>query len=202
MRQLCRFAHHAAWSMPPLSFHRVLASPFTKRGHLSQQCRRWLTSATASEIGRARTSDPDAVAVVVGASRGIGLAATQALFRRFRGRIVALCRDPDSAGALCALTQFDPHRLSVTQCDITDEASVASAASAVRDAGDGRLDLVLNCVGLLHDGPRMPETSLARVDPSFLRANLEVWRSNLACSLRKFSHRSLTLLYLTLAFPH
>ncbi len=112
--------------------------------------------------------------MIVGASRGIGLAATQSLLRRFTGRIIALCRDPESAGALNALVQFDPRRLQVAPIDITDEESVKAAAATVKESGGGRVDLVFNTVGVLHDKGRMPETSLSKVDPSFLRMNFEV----------------------------
>lgn len=136
---------------------------------------RWFASASSSSsIGTARKSDPDAVAVVVGASRGIGLAATQALFRRFSGKIMALCRDPESAGALNALTQFDANRLRVAKVDIADEASVVAAAESVREFGKGRVDLLFNTVGLLHQSGHMPETSLAKLDSSFALRNFEV----------------------------
>lgn len=156
MHLLLRRACRSAWALPP-------ALP-------RRSCTRWYASAPAS----ARNADPAAVAVVIGASRGIGLAATQALMRRFTGTIVALCRDPDSANALKALVQFDPRRLRVAPIDVTDEASVATAAAAVRELGEERVDLVFNTAGLLHDCARMPETSLSKVDPSFLRLNFEV----------------------------
>jgi len=123
-----------------------------------------------SESARIRNADPNAVAVIVGASRGIGLASTQALFRRFSGRIIALCRDPASSGALSALTQFDPNRLQVAQCDITDESSISKAVEFIGD----RVDLLYNTAGLLHVDDYRPETSVSRVDADFLRMNFEV----------------------------
>lgn len=79
----------------------------------------------ASADALARNSDPNAVAVVIGASRGIGLAITQKLATRWNGRIVATCRDPSEAGALSALWQFMPDRFSVVQLDVEDETSVS-----------------------------------------------------------------------------
>lgn len=72
-----------------------------------------------------RNADPSAVAVVVGASRGIGLAIVQTLVKRWRGRIVATTRKPDDAGALGALWQFMPDRLSIVPLDVCDESSVS-----------------------------------------------------------------------------
>lgn len=77
-----------------------------------------------SDDARRRNVDPNAVAVVVGASRGIGLAMVQSLVTRWKGPIVATCRDVDAAGALSALWQFMPDRFSVLPMDVCDEASV------------------------------------------------------------------------------
>jgi NAD(P)-dependent dehydrogenase (short-subunit alcohol dehydrogenase family) len=52
---------------------------------------------------KTRNSDPDATCVIIGASRGIGLAMSQQIFGRFKGKVAALCRSPDEAGALAAL---------------------------------------------------------------------------------------------------
>lgn len=126
-----------------------------------------------------RNSDSEAACVVVGASRGIGLAMSQQLFRRFKGRIITLCRNPESAGALSALFQFNPDRMHMLSIDTTDEKSVATAARQVREITSGRIDMLLHTVGILHekDGQKtggMPETSLARIDFNFLQKNLMV----------------------------
>lgn len=71
-----------------------------------------------------RNADKDAVAVIIGASRGIGLAVTQALVTRWKGRIVATCRNVEEAGALSALWQFMPDRFTVLPMDVCDEPSV------------------------------------------------------------------------------
>lgn len=106
----------------------------------------------------------------------LGLALTQQVFGRFKGRVVALCRNPDEAGALSALRQFNPDRMLLVAVDTTVEDSVAQAVSEVRQFTDGRLDILLHTVGILHgkgaNGERlMPETSLARLDAAFLQQN-------------------------------
>jgi NAD(P)-dependent dehydrogenase (short-subunit alcohol dehydrogenase family) len=125
----------------------------------------------------ARNADKDAICVVVGASRGIGLAMTQQLFGRWKGRIACLCRNPSEAGALSALFQFNPDRMVIVEVDTTQEDSVAAAAAKVREFGNGRVDLLVHTVGILHDKREggtgnMPETSLARIDIDFLQRNL------------------------------
>lgn len=79
---------------------------------------------TRTDEAQQRNSDKKAVAVVVGASRGIGLAIVQCLAKQWKGKIVATCRDPENAGALNALWQFMPDRLSVLPMDVCDEDSV------------------------------------------------------------------------------
>ncbi|GAB0495806.1 hypothetical protein MMPV_007112 [Pyropia vietnamensis] len=132
----------------------------------------------------ARNADPDAVAVIVGASRGVGLAMTQALSGRFKGKIFAACRDPDSAGALQALWQFNPSRLNIVRADVTCEASLAAVAKTIGP----RIDLAINTVGVLHDPATaaaakdrqstavagMPETAIARLDPAWFARSVAV----------------------------
>mmetsp|Transcript_8161 Transcript_8161/g.21424 ORF Transcript_8161/g.21424 Transcript_8161/m.21424 type:complete len:196 (-) Transcript_8161:1807-2394(-) len=59
--------------------------------------------------------------------------------------------------------------------DVTSESSVAAAAAATREVGGGRVDLVINCAGLLHEAPaRMPERNLGQVDVEWARKSFEV----------------------------
>lgn len=112
---------------------------------------------------------------MVGASRGIGLAIAQALVSRgWKGRIAATCRDTDNVPALSALWQFIPDRFCILGMDVCDEESIKRAAGEVKEWGQGRIDLVVQTAGILHDGENMPETSLAKVKQAFLRRNLEV----------------------------
>jgi NAD(P)-dependent dehydrogenase (short-subunit alcohol dehydrogenase family) len=150
------------------------------------------SSYTKHASAHARNADPDAVCVVVGASRGIGLAITQQLFRRFKGRVFALCRQPESAGALSALFQFNPDRMTLLPIDITDEDSVIAAAAAVKEVTGGRVDVLIHTAGILHDNVEggsgaMPETSLGRVKLDFLQRNLLV---NTVGPLLVFKHFS------------
>ncbi len=104
--------------------------------------------------------DP-AVALVQGASRGIGLALTASLAadRRF-GRILACCRNPNEAKALTELAAANSGRIVLHPLDITRERSVVDL-SAMLDDNELRPSLVLNVSGLLHDGDEVqPEKRL------------------------------------------
>jgi len=96
--------------------------------------------------------------LIVGASRGIGLALTHA--RLARGdEVVAACRNP---GALDALPGLTPVPL-----DVTDEASIAAAAASVRRS-HGDLDQIIHVAGVLHGAGFGPEKRLEHLDPQTL----------------------------------
>ena len=113
-----------------MSYAWTLAAPLPQRlAHRNQTITRFAstmahTKPAPAHISTIRNADPNAVAVVVGASRGIGLAMVQNLVKRWKGSIVATCRDVESAGALSALWQFMPHRLTVIPMDVCDEKTV------------------------------------------------------------------------------
>ena len=105
---------------------------------------------------------PPRVAVVQGASRGLGLELARQLAAR-GDTVVATCRRPDDATELQAVAADSGGRVTLLRLDVTDDASIEAAAAAVADA-HGRADLVLNASGVLHGGVLgSPETALTRV---------------------------------------
>jgi NAD(P)-dependent dehydrogenase (short-subunit alcohol dehydrogenase family) len=62
-------------------------------------------------------------------------------------RVVATCRDPAASAALVELQRAFPRRLTVLALDVTDSASIASAAAAVGGLFTSRvvLDWLLGC---------------------------------------------------------
>lgn len=159
--------HRALQINPPKSNSSSIFTRFPQK--------RFTATLHSHSDAKTRNSDASAVAVVVGASRGIGLAIVQALVSRgWKGRIAATCRDTTNAPALSALWQFMPDRFRILDMDVCDEESIENAAREVKGWGKGRVDLVVQTAGVLHEGNSMPETSLARVEQAFLRRNLEV----------------------------
>ncbi len=114
------------------------------------------------------------VALVQGASRGIGLALTrQLLADRADYRVVASSRNPLRAVELVALASRYPDRLDLMELDVADEDAIARAAEQLRQHTD-RLHLLLNVAGVLHGPDFGPEKKLDHVRPEALRRVFEV----------------------------
>lgn len=113
-------------------------------------------------------------ALIQGASRGLGLELVRALLANGRhARVFATCRDPEHANDLHSIQASDP-RLEILPLDVTNEDSIAQAASRVRASGCV-LDVLLNVAGILHDDTGVaPEKRLDAVSPDVLRRVFEV----------------------------
>ena len=119
-------------------------------------------------------SQPTTV-VITGASRGIGLALVRALLAEPSvARLFASSRHAARDETLVDLASSSGGRLGRIDMDVTVEDSVANAAAAIR-AETARIDLVVNCAGVLHDGADMqPEKRLADVSPVSLQRSFAV----------------------------
>ena len=69
--------------------------------------------------------------VIVGASRGIGLALSKALLRR-GGSVIACCAEPEQGVGLRVLQDEFPQKIRTESIDVTDHASATAWASASR----------------------------------------------------------------------
>jgi len=107
------------------------------------------------------------VALVTGAADGIGLALVEQLLANpSTGRVFASTRNVARAERLSELV-FTHSRLQLIEMDINNAAQLEVAAQAMQAAG--RLDLVINTAGVLHDDDGLqPERSLADVRASNL----------------------------------
>nr|WP_245939736.1 SDR family NAD(P)-dependent oxidoreductase [Stenomitos frigidus] len=98
-------------------------------------------------------------ALIVGAGQGIGLAFVRHLLQSNPvDRLYATYRNPQSE-----LRSIDDARLHCLPMDLTDETQIAAVVKDIQTETPA-LHLVINCVGLLHDGTMQPEKSLRQLN--------------------------------------
>lgn len=137
-------------------------------------------AAAATAGAQARNADGNAVAVIVGGSRGIGLAMVKDLTSRFSGQIFATGRNPHEAQGLKEVMDQHPGRITPVVLDVTHEDSVVAAAATIRELSGARVDLIVNTAGILHDMSepssqgRMPERQLKDISEEWLLYNFKV----------------------------
>lgn len=101
---------------------------------------------------------------IVGASQGIGLGFVKKLLQDARiTKIYASYRQSESATELIALASEYAHKLICLSLDITDEQQIVESVQKIH-AEVNHLHLVINCVGILHDGNLQPEKSLKQIN--------------------------------------
>ncbi len=147
-------------------------------------------SSSSSALGRALAAgraghgdDAPGVILVTGASRGLGLAFARHFLlgnnnsNNNRVRVVAAARggpdDPGDGLAALAREVDDPSRLHVAALDVERPDSIEACAAAVQ-ASHGRVDVLLNVAGLLHDADHMPERKLDQVEQDWLLRSMAV----------------------------
>jgi NAD(P)-dependent dehydrogenase (short-subunit alcohol dehydrogenase family) len=109
----------------------------------------------------ATTPQPPSAALVVGAGQGIGLEFVRQLLPRV-DRLYATYRNPQSQ-----LLTIPDSRLRCLEMDITDEAQVVAAIQHIQSETTA-LQVVVNCVGMLHDDTIQPEKSLRHINSAQL----------------------------------
>ncbi|MGK7909831.1 MAG: SDR family NAD(P)-dependent oxidoreductase [Synechococcus sp.] len=111
--------------------------------------------------------DSARVALVVGASRGIGLEFVRQLLTIPQFETVwATYRTRESATGLLEMAQSDMaegDRLQCLSMDVTDEGQIASGLVEIKQQTK-HLHLVVNCVGILHDDTMRPEKGLRQLE--------------------------------------
>ena len=113
-------------------------------------------------------------ALVVGASRGVGLALAEALLEDHAPRQLFLTyRGETPPDALRALRAAQEHRVTLLACELTHDDDLAALGATLRQA-DAELGLTLHAAGILHETGLRPEKALGQVNRESLARIFEV----------------------------
>jgi NAD(P)-dependent dehydrogenase (short-subunit alcohol dehydrogenase family) len=127
-------------------------------------------------------------ALIIGGSRGIGLALVRELLARsFDGRVIVAARSALDSNELGQLREEHGARLERMAMDVTDQTSVAEAAKRLAEQSV-RPALVVNVAGLLHERHRRlrPEKRLEDLDAERMQRVFAVNTIGTALCLRYF----------------
>ena len=114
------------------------------------------------------------VHLVVGASRGIGLALVEAqLADPAVRRVIATLRPKSDNRGLDRLTEMHGERLHRIELDVTEDSSLASFGQYLARL-DGGVDSTIHAAGILHEASLQPEKSLADCNAANLLRSFEV----------------------------
>lgn len=95
------------------------------------------------------TTEPTRLAIVTGASRGIGAAIALALGKQGR-HVVLMSRDESKLNEVAAQIVAAGGKASVKACDVSDHAKLAATIEAIADEHK-RLDILVNNAGITRD---------------------------------------------------
>lgn len=117
-------------------------------------------------------------ALVVGASRGIGLALAQALLETDKdnpssGRVFVTYRDAKPPESLRSLADQYGDRVKAMPCELADDESIAALGSHLSSEG-ASLGLTLHAAGILHEEGLQPEKALTQAQSASLLRLFEV----------------------------
>jgi NAD(P)-dependent dehydrogenase (short-subunit alcohol dehydrogenase family) len=111
--------------------------------------------------------------LIVGSTQGIGLGFVKQLLADAKmTRLYATYRQQPSAELLALQDQY-PDVLSCLPLDITDEQQISECLTTIGSQTEA-LHLVINCVGILHDGTFQPEKSLRQLNTDQLSRYFQV----------------------------
>src|SRR5271166_4268430 len=85
------------------------------------------------------------VVLIAGANRGLGFEFARQ-YVADGWRVIASCRDPESAGELQRLAKSIGDQLTIVRIDVTDAESVRKVATQLKDVA---IDVVINCAGIV-----------------------------------------------------
>mmetsp|Transcript_28109 Transcript_28109/g.41719 ORF Transcript_28109/g.41719 Transcript_28109/m.41719 type:complete len:351 (+) Transcript_28109:152-1204(+) len=130
-----------------------------------------------------RKHDPNAVYVVTGASRSMGLQFVKSLLEPSRAHesstIIACCRSPSSATALSeyvnTLSPYQKERVQIKQLDITRDDDIESLEKFIKE-NYNRVDALFNVAGVLGDSKTTagPERNISQFDRKWFQSQMDV----------------------------
>eukprot|EP00584_Thalassiosira_punctigera_P005419 CAMPEP_0172544234 /NCGR_PEP_ID=MMETSP1067-20121228/14433_1 /TAXON_ID=265564 ORGANISM="Thalassiosira punctigera, Strain Tpunct2005C2" /NCGR_SAMPLE_ID=MMETSP1067 /ASSEMBLY_ACC=CAM_ASM_000444 /LENGTH=388 /DNA_ID=CAMNT_0013330761 /DNA_START=105 /DNA_END=1271 /DNA_ORIENTATION=+ len=138
--------------------------------------RRSPSEGESNDAATIRNADPEAVFVVTGSNRGIGLQFVISLLERTKGKIIACCRSPSSANELKEIgSKHTPERMQILPLNLEEQSSIETLASNIAQS-HRRVDALFNVAGILGDGTTTPgpERSLANVKREWFDKTLAV----------------------------
>jgi len=108
---------------------------------------------------------------IVGASGGIGAALLELLSRRNDVGVIhaSFHRSTRAVSEPSAVGADSTTRIHWAPLDVTSESAIAAWV-----AGIGKIDWLVNCVGVLHDQTSGPEKSIRAFDPEFFQRSMMV----------------------------
>mmetsp|Transcript_2917 Transcript_2917/g.6306 ORF Transcript_2917/g.6306 Transcript_2917/m.6306 type:complete len:381 (-) Transcript_2917:4320-5462(-) len=132
-------------------------------------------SSGGEDVGAKRNADPEAVFVVNGSNRGIGLQFVASLLERSKGKVIACCRSPSEAHDLNKIASKYPLRIEILHLDLENQSSIDTLASTIAKKYR-RVDALFNVAGILGDGTTTPgpERSLANIERDWMEKTLSV----------------------------
>lgn len=102
--------------------------------------------------------------LILGGSQGIGLGFVQQLIQEKKQHIIyVVYRNKNTAENLFKLQKKYPDHIRCIQGDITQEKDIIDIVENIK-LETNHLHLVINCVGILHEGDIEPEKSLKHID--------------------------------------
>eukprot|EP00554_Chaetoceros_debilis_P012305 CAMPEP_0194116824 /NCGR_PEP_ID=MMETSP0150-20130528/28684_1 /TAXON_ID=122233 /ORGANISM="Chaetoceros debilis, Strain MM31A-1" /LENGTH=364 /DNA_ID=CAMNT_0038807639 /DNA_START=63 /DNA_END=1157 /DNA_ORIENTATION=- len=132
-----------------------------------------------------RKNDPDAVYVVTGASRSMGLEYVKTLLcdssrAHPSSKIIACCRNPSSAVALHdfldnACTDEQRNRVQVKKMDVTSDDDISSLAAYIQETTN-RVDVLFNVAGVLGNPKTLPgpERNIKQFNKEWFQSQMDV----------------------------
>jgi len=117
---------------------------------------------------------PRSLRLVIGGSRGIGLALVKAQLERPEvSTVIATHRPAADLSELCSLGRLCPGKLRLQPLDVTSETSLQAFGRFLALQPTG-IDLAIHAAGLLHDHEIEPEKSLSQCNSRHLMRLFEV----------------------------